>query len=80
MYKIIIDVNVWIKYARVKDIAPLLNRFTAYNPLPFTNNYLLSEIFNAMTDNKWMNEKQAYNLIEFIRRILFILPKQQFID
>ena len=26
MYKIIIDANVWIKYARSKDIAPLLKR------------------------------------------------------
>ncbi len=45
MYKIIIDANVWIKYARAKDIAPLLNRMIAYNFLPVVNNYLLSEIF-----------------------------------
>ena len=44
MYKIIIDANVWIKYARIKDIAPLVNRFATYNFIPVINNYLLSEI------------------------------------
>ncbi len=43
MFKIIIDANVWIKYARVKEIAPLLNRLTAYNLLPVTNNYLFQK-------------------------------------
>lgn len=27
MYKIIIDANIWIKYARAKNIKPLLSRF-----------------------------------------------------
>ena len=71
MYKIIIDANVWIKYARAKDIAPLLNRFTSFNLLPFTNNYLLSEIFDAVVENKWMSEKQAFQLIEFVRKFTF---------
>jgi hypothetical protein len=44
MFKIIIDANVWVKYARVKDIAPLLGRLVQYNLLPLTNNYLLSEV------------------------------------
>jgi putative PIN family toxin of toxin-antitoxin system len=69
MYKIIIDANVWIKYARVKDIAPLLDRFIVYHFLPITNNYLLSEIFDALIKNKWMNEKQATNTISFIRNL-----------
>lgn len=69
MFKIIIDANVWIKYARIKDIAPLLNRFVAYNFIPVINNYLLSEVFNALLENKWMDEKQAKNVIEFIRKI-----------
>lgn len=52
MYKIIIDASVWIKYARSKDIAPLLNQIIAYNFLPVVNHYLLSEIFNALPENK----------------------------
>lgn len=63
MYKIIIDANVWIKYARAKNIAPLLNRLTACKLIPVVNNYLLAEVFNALIKNKWMNEKQVYNLI-----------------
>lgn len=50
--KVIIDANVWIKYARVKDIAPLLKCFTAYWLTPVVNNYLVSEIFDALIENK----------------------------
>jgi hypothetical protein len=42
MYSVIFDANVWIKYARVKNIAPLLDRMDAYQFLPIVNNYLLS--------------------------------------
>ncbi len=69
MFKIIIDANVWIKYARVKNIAPLLSRFIAYDLLPFTNNYMLSEIYDATVDNNWMSDKQASATVAFIRRI-----------
>lgn len=69
MYKIVVDANVWVKYARAKDIAPLLQRFVAYNFLPVTNNYLLSEIFDAVMDNGWMTEKAAMALTTFIRKI-----------
>ncbi len=63
MHKIIIDANAWIKYARIKDIAPLLDRFTSYKLLAVSNSYLLSENFNAVVENKWMKEKQADKLI-----------------
>lgn len=76
MFKIIIDANVWIKYARVKNVAPLLNRFTIYNLLPITNNYLLSEIFNAIVENKWMNDKQANNLTGFIKKISYNITER----
>lgn len=69
MYKIIIDANVWIKYARAKDIAPLLDRIIAYNFLPVVNNYLLSEIFNALVENNWMKRKNAMNVVEFVKKI-----------
>src|SRR5215210_9278454 len=71
MFKIIIDANVWVKYARFKDIAPLLNRFVQYNLLPVTNNYLLSEVFDAVIENQRMDEKQANRLITFIKRITY---------
>ena len=48
MYKIVIDANVWIRFARAKNITPLLNRFILYNFIPVVNNYLLSEIFDAI--------------------------------
>lgn len=72
MYKIVIDANVWIKYARSKDIAPLLNRLSAYNLLPIANNYLLSEIYNAVTENRWMTDKVAMNVIGLIRKIVLM--------
>ena len=72
MYKIVIDANVWIKYARSKDIAPLLNRLVAYNLLPVANNYLLSEIYSAVIENEWMTEKVATNMISFIRKVALI--------
>lgn len=58
MYKILIDANVWIKYARAKNIAPLLNRLVTYNLLPVINNYLFLEVFDALLENKWMEEKK----------------------
>lgn len=70
MYKIIIDANVWIRYARSKDIAPLLNRFVSYHLLPVANNYLLSEIFDAVIENQWMTERAASNIISFIQKIV----------
>jgi putative PIN family toxin of toxin-antitoxin system len=71
MYKIIIDANIWIHFARSKDIAPLLDRIIAYNLLPVVNNYLLSEIFNALVENKWMHENNAAKIIAFIRKVAF---------
>jgi len=71
IFKIIIDANVWIKYARAKDIAPLLNRFVQYNLLPVTSNYLLSEVFDELVENKWMDEKQAQRIIAFIKNITY---------
>ena len=69
MYKIIIDANIWIKYARAKDIAPLLNRLITYRLIPIVNNYLLSEIFDAIIENKWMHERGANMIIDFIMKI-----------
>ena len=79
MSKIIVDANVWIRYARAKDIAPLLKRFTTYDFLPVVNNYLLSEIFNALVENNWMRKKSAHNIIGFIKKIsLVVIEKAVF--
>ncbi len=72
MYKIVIDANVWIKYARSKDIAPLLNRIIAFNLIPVANNYLLSEIFTAVVENEWMTTKVATNMISFMRKVVLM--------
>jgi hypothetical protein len=60
---------VWIRFARAKDIRPLTERFVLYNISPYANNYLLTEIFDAMVENKWANTKTAAGIIDFIGRI-----------
>ncbi len=59
MNLIVIDANVWIKYARNKRIAPIAMRLFKYKFVPVSNNYLFSEIYDAVTENKWMSEKHA---------------------
>jgi hypothetical protein len=51
------------------DIQPLLLRFIHYNFIPVLNNYLLSEVFDAVVKNEWMHEKQALKLINSISSI-----------
>lgn len=69
MYNIILDANVWVRFARNRNITPLLNRINLYGFMPVANRYLLSEIFNAVVDNKWMTEKEAHKIIGFIEKI-----------
>ena len=76
MYFVIVDANIWIKYARSKNIAPLLDRLFIYHFLPVVNNYLVAEIFNALTDNKWMNKNQATQIIDFIKKIALVMTEQ----
>ncbi len=71
MYKIVIDANIWIKYARARDIAPLLDRLVAYGFLPVVNNYLLSEVFDALVENKWMHKHDAAKIISFISKVAY---------
>jgi len=72
MYEIVIDANVWIKFARSRNIVPLLDRLVAYQFLPVVNNYLLSEIFDALVENKWMHKGQAAVIIDFIKKIALV--------
>ena len=69
MYKIVIDAKVWIRFARAKDISPLLKRMLLYNFVPIVNNYLLAETFDAIVKYKWMNEKQALMLVNLITSV-----------
>ena len=66
MYKIVIDANVWIRFARYRNLFPLLDRLEAHNITPVANRYLLSEVFNALTGNNWMTEKLATVIVSFI--------------
>ncbi len=76
MYNILIDANVWIKYARAKNIAPLLDRLVAYHLLPITNNYLLGEVFKVLVENKWMDQYQSSNTIVFIRKVTYVVTER----
>jgi len=72
MNLIIIDANVWIQFARSKDIAPIASRLYKYKFVPVINQYLLSEIFDAVLNNKWMTEKQALQLLFLLRQICYM--------
>ena len=71
MHLIVIDANVWIKFARSKDIAPVAIRLFEYNFVPVVNQYLFTEIFEAITENKWMTDKQAENLLLLLRQVCY---------
>ena len=68
-HKVVIDANVWIRFARTQNIRPLTERLFLYNIRPYANNYLLSEIFDALINNGWATEKAAEKVISFIRKI-----------
>jgi putative PIN family toxin of toxin-antitoxin system len=66
IFKVVIDANVWPRFARGNNLKPLIDRFIAYEILPVINNYLLSEIFEALLENEWATSKQATLFIEYI--------------
>jgi putative PIN family toxin of toxin-antitoxin system len=76
MHSVIIDANVWIKFARTKNITPLLDRLVIYQFLPVVNNYLLSEIFDALIENKWMNKPGADAVIAYIKKIALVITER----
>lgn len=73
---IVIDANVWIRFARSKDIAPIAMRLFKYKLIPVANQYLFAEIFDALTDNKWMTEKQAEQIIALLRQICYVTTER----
>jgi putative PIN family toxin of toxin-antitoxin system len=69
MLKIVVDANVWIRFLRNSHNNPIVNCMKAYDIEVITNNYLLSEVFDALVNNKWMSDKLATQTIEIIRTI-----------
>ncbi len=77
--KIVLDANVWIRFARAASLSPLIDRFILYNFLPVVNSYLLSEIFDVLLKHHWASQKQAGKLIELIKyQSLYITEKAVF--
>jgi putative PIN family toxin of toxin-antitoxin system len=76
MYSVIIDANVWIRFARTKNITPLLDRLVTYQLLPVVNNYLLAEIFDALIENEWMNKTGADAVISYIKKITLVVAER----
>ena len=71
MNLIVIDANVWIKFARSKNVSPIALRLFKYKFVPVVNQYLFSEIFDVLTDNKWMTEKHARQLLLLLSQICY---------
>ena len=68
MHNIVIDACVWLRFSRNNDIHPLLAIASKHKFAIIFNNYLLSEIHNALLNNKWVSEKRANNIIAFITK------------
>lgn len=72
MINVVIDANVWVRFARHKNLMPLIDRIDIYNIIPVTNRYLLSEVFDALTTEKWMTEKLAFSTIGIIEKLCLL--------
>lgn len=66
MFRIVIDANVWIRFARSRSIAPIIHCVRSHGLTPVANRYLLAEVFDALVENKWMTIKAAMGIIHFI--------------
>ncbi len=72
MRNLIIDANVWIRFARFRNLTPHLNRLDIYGMTPVINNYLLSEIFDALVRKNWMNDKAAMTIIHYLETVCIV--------
>jgi putative PIN family toxin of toxin-antitoxin system len=72
--KIVVDANVWIRYARISNISPITQRILKYNLLPISQNYLLSEVQDAIIKNNWINIRGTEKIIYLINRISLNSP------
>jgi putative PIN family toxin of toxin-antitoxin system len=73
-FRIIIDANVWVRYARFRNLNPLLDRFDKHSLVPVINRYLLSEVFDALIKKSWMNNSTALATIQVIENVCISSP------
>ena len=69
MLWIIIDAYVWIRFLRNTKNNRIINCIIYYNIDVIVNNYLLSEVFDALTQNNCMTEKNAAQTLFLITRL-----------
>ncbi len=72
---IVIDASVWIRMARSAYAAPLIDRIALYQFMPVLNNYLLSEVHDALLKNKWATVKQADFFIDYMKKLSFYVTE-----
>ena len=60
------------KICSFKKHQPFIKLHYSLQILTGSYNYLLSEVFDALIENKWMQKKQADLLIAFIKKISFV--------
>jgi predicted nucleic acid-binding protein len=75
MKLIIIDAGVWIRLARSGFAKPIIARCKHYRMLPVLNNYLLSEVHNALLKNKWATIKQADFFVQYMKELSFYVTE-----
>ena len=76
MITIVIDAGVWVRMARSDFAKPIIDRIDLYQFLPVLNNYLLSEIHNALIKNGWTTIKQADLFIFFVKKLSRFVSEQ----
>jgi predicted nucleic acid-binding protein len=76
MKLIVIDAGVWIRLARSNFSRPITTRLTQYFLLPVVNNYLLSEIHNALIKNNWATLKQADLFVDYVKEFCLYVAER----
>jgi putative PIN family toxin of toxin-antitoxin system len=73
MKLIIIDAGVWVRLARSSFAKPITDRIVEFGILPVMNNYLLSEVHEALIKNNWATQRQADTFVAYIKSLgLFV--------
>lgn len=66
---IVIDASVWVRLARANFAFPIVERIDKYGFIPVVNNYLLSEVHDALLNKKWATLKQADLFVSFMETL-----------
>ncbi|WP_153796575.1 putative toxin-antitoxin system toxin component, PIN family [Foetidibacter luteolus] len=72
---IVLDANVWIRFARSRSLAALVNSIALYKLMPVTNNYLLSEVFDIILKHKWATASEARRYIDYVKSISMFITE-----